>query len=91
MEDEKWKEAIKEFNQIWGPMKKKYGLTLVTRFSEYRDGEVQIFRKEARGQQTMIIRVESEEQDWCFRRAVKELQWYDKFQSQRRQQDKEAV
>lgn len=64
--------AVRQFYEIYRPIARKYGLSMLSNFSIYDDGWIKIFKGEGADRQQIIKSEEKNDAD-CYNRATEAL------------------
>lgn len=74
--DEEYKEAIREFYEVYRPLQKQYGLRMHSHFSIFDDDTIKIWEYHGDTRGDCICNVKEETDVACLRRATQELLAY---------------
>lgn len=82
MEDE-YTEVVREFYALYRPLQKKYNLRYHMHFSLYDDGLIEIWEYEGETKKRCISIAREESDIDCYRRAIDDLQHYQRDKEER--------
>ncbi len=82
MED-KYKEIVRKFYEIYRPLQRRYNLRSYMRFSIYDDGLIEIWEYRGGTKGKCILLVKEAESADCYKRAIEELDNYKKEREER--------
>lgn len=69
---EEYEKELKEFYDIYLPLKRRYNLQMHSHFSIWEEGWIKIYKRDGR-QQNLIVKAESESDAACYRMAREQL------------------
>ena len=69
---DKYAEAPRRFYEVYRPISRKHGLRLHIRFSLHHKGFIKIYQGEGQ-EKKQIIKVEEEDDVFCFEKATQDL------------------
>lgn len=85
---EEYEKEIKEFYDIFLPLKRRYDLQMRSHFSIWEEGWIKIYQRSGR-QQNLIIKAESESDAACYRMAREQLRSWEITQQKEEKGGKE--
>lgn len=75
---DEYREAIRQFHELYEPLRKRYGLRCHTYFSMYGENLIEIWEYTGEVQGRCICRASEEDETACYRMAVEDLKMYKK-------------